>query len=711
MNHFMTSLEHILAELERIDILIRMQVERSRQIGDDNSAYQGLYISEAEVDRLLAKPTGLPDWASVTAPFSQASVQAALSQLAAAIETRKTASQGRGIPLRLEQVMTQFGLTRFEGDALLIGLAPSLDTRYERLYGYLHDNVTQKQASVDLILNVLCSTFQEKAAARQYFSPSARLLKYQLLSPVDDIFLKVDARLLDYLLDADTLDDQIAPYATLILSEKRLDDLILPTKLRGQVTQLINQVGRTLGPVTYLQGPPRAGKQTTAEAICGEIGLGLLVIETRSLLKKDEQTFRRILRRIQREAVLQGAAVYWQGFDNFLTDEQTPQRGLLLAELAAHPVPTFLAGDKTWEPSDELPNIAYMRLEFERPSYGERLLMWERFLAAAPVTADIDPHEVAGKFRLQIGQIQDAVRSAYNAAFWRDPGQTQITPEDLYTACRLHSNQRLAELARKITPHYRWDDIVLPPDRIELLREICNYVHYRAQVYDEWGFDDKLALGKGLNVLFAGPSGTGKTMSADIIAGELGLDLYKIDLSTIISKYIGETEKNLSQIFNEAETSNAILFFDEADALFGKRSEVRDSHDRYANVEISYLLQKMEEYTGVVILATNLRKNMDDAFVRRMHFTVDFPFPSVEDRRRIWEHIWPAQLPRQANLDYDLIARNLELAGGNIRNIALAAAFLAADDSGIVEMNHILRAARREYQKMGKVVTQETFRE
>jgi SpoVK/Ycf46/Vps4 family AAA+-type ATPase len=250
---------------------------------------------------------------------------------------------------------------------------------------------------------------------------------------------------------------------------------------------------------------------------------------------------------------------------------------------------------------------------------------------------------------------------------------------------------------------------VLPADRLGQLREICNHVKYRDRVYGEWGFDRKLSLGKGLSVLFAGPSGTGKTMAAEIIAGALVLDLYKIDLSTVVSKYIGETEKNLSRIFIEAETSNAILFFDEADALFGKRSEVKDSHDRYANIEIGYLLQRMEEYEGVVILATNFRKNMDEAFVRRLQFTVEFPFPNEEDRRRIWERIWPGDTPRSTELDLDFMARRFELTGGNICNIALAAAFLAADNSNIVDMTHLLHATKREYQKMGKVVSESEF--
>ncbi|MEA1991063.1 MAG: ATP-binding protein, partial [Thermodesulfobacteriota bacterium] len=338
--------------------------------------------------------------------------------------------------------------------------------------------------------------------------------------------------------------------------------------------------------------------------------------------------------------------------------------------------------------------------------------LWARSLDGdTSLASDVDMSALANKFRFSGGQILDAAVTARNLVRWRDPENGHVTLDDLYSACRLQSNRKLATLAQKITPHYKWNDIILPSDRLEQLKEICNYVKYRSLVYDEWGFDLKLSMSKGLNALFAGPSGTGKTMAADIMAGKLGLDLYKIDLSTVVSKYIGETEKNLARIFAEAETSNSILFFDEADALFGRRSEVRDSHDRYANIEISYLLQKMEEYQGVVILATNLRKNMDDAFVRRMHFTIEFPFPTENDRRRIWARIWPDDTPRSPDLDLDFMASRFEVAGGNIRNIALAAAFLAADDGGAVNMVHLSRAIQREFQKMGKVVMGTEFGE
>jgi SpoVK/Ycf46/Vps4 family AAA+-type ATPase len=234
------------------------------------------------------------------------------------------------------------------------------------------------------------------------------------------------------------------------------------------------------------------------------------------------------------------------------------------------------------------------------------------------------------------------------------------------------------------------------------LREICQRVVHGYRVLSEWGFGRKLSLGKGVNALFAGPSGTGKTMAAEIIANALQLDLYKIDLSGVVSKYIGETEKNLGRIFAAAENANAILFFDEADALFGKRSEVHDSHDRYANIEISYLLQKMEEYEGITIMATNLRQNLDESFVRRLAFTIYFPFPDEVDRRRIWDGIWPVETPVARDIDLDFLAHQFKLSGGNIKNIALAAAFLAAEDGGMVTMAHLIHATRREYQKLGK---------
>jgi AAA+ superfamily predicted ATPase len=280
---------------------------------------------------------------------------------------------------------------------------------------------------------------------------------------------------------------------------------------------------------------------------------------------------------------------------------------------------------------------------------------------------------------------------------------------DLDAAVRRLASGPLERLTRRISPSHTWDDIVLSPERLTLLRSIVERYRHAGEVYDDWGFSPNPS--RGLVALFAGPSGTGKTLASEIIAGALGLDVFKLDLSSVVSKYIGETEKNLEQIFDAASAGNMVLFFDEADSLFGKRSEVKDARDRYANIEISYLLQRMEEYDGMAILATNLHKNMDEAFVRRMHFTVEFPFPDQAHRLHIWEKIWPAKTPRAPNLDLAFMARRFEITGGNIRNIALAAAFLAADDGQVVGMSHLVRATQREYRKMGKVVVDGEFGE
>ena len=373
-------------------------------------------------------------------------------------------------------------------------------------------------------------------------------------------------------------------------------------------------------------------------------------------MQTDDLSFDMALRLISREAELQQAAIYWEGFDALLARNRKAPRDTQCARPSATPSCgcwaqslAFLAGDTLWEPAGDARATSFVRVEFPRPAYAERLQLWRTSLNGASrngVEAALPA--LAARFRFSGGQIRDAAATAHNLARWRDPENGHVAAEDLYAASRLQSSQKVATLAQKITPHYTWDDIILPADRVQQLRELCNTVKHRAVVYDQWGFGRKLAHGTGVSALFSGPSGTGKTMAAEIIAAELGLDLYRIDLAAVVSKYIGETEKNLERIFSAAEDANAVLFFDEADALFGKRSEVRDAHDRYANIEIAYLLQRMERYEGLVILATNLRQNMDDAFVRRLQFIVDFPFPDEAHRRRIWQAQFPAETPRDA---------------------------------------------------------------
>jgi hypothetical protein len=716
-SHYAHSLEHILAELERLDLLVQAQVRRARQRHKADEQFQGLVISEQEVDELLARPAGAPQFAS-SSSNDWIEVQGALGRLEEQIALRKRGSLERGIRLRLSEVETLFGLSAFELNSLLICLAPELDLRYERLYGYLQDDVTKRRVSVDLVLNLLCPSFEAKLAGRHRFIAGAPLIESRLLHVFEDPaqqpapllgkYLRIDERIASYLLGCDEPDARLLPYLGSDKSEAVLDDLILSPEMKIRLAPVFDQTAAG-GGLLYFQGASGVGKRTTAGALCRRAGIGLLTLDAELLAGLDQPSFDLLVKLAGREALLERSALYWEGFGALLAEDKRPLLKILLRELQRLPAISFLAGDTAWEPSDRSSELRFLRVEFGRPDSEQRTQLWQGALPPGYHAGDVDLPALANAFRLTANQIRSAALSATSLARWRDPEGGQVTMAELYEGCRLHSSRKLATLGRKIKPHHTWSDIVLPVDRLRQLQEICNSMKYRSLVYDRWGFDRKLSLGKGLNVLFAGPSGTGKTMAAGIMAAELGLDLYKIDLSTIVSKYIGETEKNLARIFAEAESSNAILFFDEADALFGKRSEVRDSHDRYANIEINYLLQKMEEHEGVAVLATNFRKNMDDAFVRRMHFTVEFPFPNEADRRRIWGGVWPAETPQSAELDLDFMARRFEIAGGNIRNIALAAAFLAASDGGVVNMAHLLHGTKREFQKMGKVVMQGEF--
>jgi SpoVK/Ycf46/Vps4 family AAA+-type ATPase len=719
--YFSSSTEHILAELSRIDYLLRVYVSLARQIQVTDGQFQGLYISEQEVDGLLKSPIGLPGWATMLTPQSIDEVQTTFEQMTTDIGDSKIESQRRGIVMRLDELAQRFNLDSFDVDILIVCLASEFDLRYERLYAYLQDDVTKKRPSVDLVLNLLSPSFEVKLAARKHFSTSAPLFKYHLLHLFEDPshqkppllskFLKVDERVVEYLNGSDDLDPYLTPYMERINNQHRLEDLVLPDDLKRRLARLVFDKRKNGQKMTlYFQGPYGVGKKSTAQALCHESGLNLLTVRLNEISAGESLNFGMAIRLAGREALLQQAALYWSGFDTLLIGEKRSLLTTFLDELEQQPGVTFLDGKKPWEPRAKLHHTVFTRIGFPQPNSAQRLQMWATALDDhCTIERSIELSAVANKFRFSGGQIMDAVATARNLSLWRDPENRHVSSDDLHAACRLQSNRKLAELSQKIIPYYTWQDIVLPSDCLDQLREICNYVKYRSLVYDQWGFDQKLSTGKGLNILFSGPSGTGKTMAAEIMANELGLDLYKIDLSTLVSKYIGETEKNLGRVFAEAESSNAILFFDEADALFGRRSEVRDSHDRYANIETSYLLQKMEEYEGVVILATNLRKNMDEAFTRRIHFTVNFPFPEVNDRRRIWEQIWPENMPRNSDIDMKFLANRFEVAGGNIRNIALAAAFLAADDGQVVNMNHLIHATRREYQKLGKLVTEGEF--
>lgn len=699
----------ILAALQRLDQLLERAVVKAQEVYGAEAVtdrYRGLYINQNEVEQLLTREPGIPLFGENILEENSPSVGSVLSSF-----------------IWLEQV---YDLSAFDLDLLLIALAPEIELRYERLYAFLQDDVSRKRPSVDLALNLLCASRDEKLMRRAHFAPDAPLIHHGLLTLFPDAnqphapllthSFRLDEQIVRLLLGEESLDSRLVPFCQLIEPAVSLSDLSLGSEMLQAMRSLLSQAREDGQSIQfYFRGPKGTGKRQTAEALAGELGLDLLAVNLSDILAADG-TFESILKLLFREAWFADVMLYLEGVDILRIQEQNTAYQCLLKALFEAVGVTILAGNQPWVPDARYP-VETIVVPFSPLNFDQRRHCWQTHLMVEETTLnDADVDILASRFRLSPGQIANAVTMACGGSRWRTtiqssngdslPSDYLLTMDDLFTATRAQTGHDLAKLTQKVESFYTWDDIVVPEDTLAQLKEICQRVAHRHQVLGQWGFQRKLAMGKGVNALFAGPSGTGKTMAAGIIANELGLDLYKIDLSGVVSKYIGETEKNLDRIFAAAEDANAILFFDEADALFGKRSEVRDSHDRYANIEISYLLQKMEEYEGISILATNLRQNLDDAFVRRLTFTIHFPFPEVADRQRIWAGIWPEETPVGDDVDLDVLAQRFKLSGGNIKNVALAAAFLAATGGGeVIRMVHLLQATRREYQKMGKVLS------
>lgn len=705
---------HLRAELSRIDRLIRERVIRFQAEGRQDDQFRGLYISDDDVDAVLRSPS---PWVSASGVSGQVMPGSVESDAI----TRRPADQWSALESatsRLARLASAFELTAFDLDVLLLCLAPEFDTRYGRLYAYVQDDVTRKYPTVDLTIELLCPDPVDALHAWRRFTPGAPLLRHRIVSlhenqgssggSLRERFVKLDERVAGFLMGSDELDQRLKGMVRLARCDPR-GEIVLPQTVVDRLRSVAGVGGgRSREQSLWLfEGAADSGKRTAAKMLCHELKKELLLVDL-SRLAGGGVPLEMVLDLVFREARLREAALYFDRCEAVLTDSASSS--VFASSLDAH-----LSGFRGLcffgvQSHLRLPTErSVTRLEFGESTATERVRLWQRELGDEAAVLGDGLAALSERFRLSGCQIRAAVAEARTLARSAGEDAGRITLASLHQACRSQSTHHLESVSQRITPRYGWEDIVLPRDQMAQLREICSYLEHRHKVLDEWGYGRKVVRTRGLNALFAGPSGTGKTMAAEIIAGDLGLELYRIDLSMVVSKYIGETEKNLDKVFKEGHDSNAILFFDEADALFGKRSEVRDSHDRYANIEIAYLLMKMEDYDGLVILATNLRKNLDEAFVRRLHFAVDFPFPEEADRLRIWSRVFPSDAPLGDDLDLPFMARQFRITGGSIRNVALAAAFLAADEDCPIEMAHLIRGVKREYQKMGKLCIEADF--
>ena len=653
-----------------------------------------VFVSDDEVDRLLSVGV-LEREESSAAPDTGHENE---------IAARVAASTAEGVDLPLDWLTQTFSLISFERDAVVICLAPEIDRRYDRLYAYLQDDATRKRPSVDLILRLLVDSAAEAWKARALLEPDAMLLRGGILRPVDggyhpsgstDLarFLRVDDRILRFLQGHDTVDEALIDAVTVLRPKIGLNAVLAEPPLKSRLAAAVeNHLGRSGKHPSLILDLHGTGQRELAEGICADLDCSLTVIDAAQWVGR-ERELPTLLQLAFRECLLHRGAIYVDRFDALARSD--PRMLATLGRAAAeYSSLTFLGTEKPLRLNGLPDRVLYYAMEVPRPGAAVQESAWLRLVKPAWAAT------LAATFTLTPRQITAAVDEARLTV-------QQPSLDDLFAACRSQCQHRLGDLATKITPGRSRQELVLPQPQLDQIDELCAQVRNRDLVFSEWGFGQVMSHSRGVSALLVGVPGTGKTMTAEVVAGALGVDLFAVDLSAVVSKYIGETEKNLAEIFRAAEHSNGILLFDEADALFGKRTEVSDAHDRYANIETSYLLQKMEQYDGVVLLATNLRENMDEAFTRRLRFVIEFPFPDEASRARIWQAHLPAVARIAADVDLELLARQYPLSGAGIHNAAITAAFTAVEDgTGVLALRHIQHGIRREHEKIGKLWTE-----
>jgi len=707
--------DYLSMALQRLDLLLQREILRLRasyQLSLDE--FRGLYISDEQVNQLVNRAV------NYEGPSS------AIDELTEKAESLRAGSTRRDDGSPWQRLIAEFALSSIEQDLLLLAVAPEIDLKYETLFAYLNNDITRKWSTFGLALRVVAGVSEQRTEVRRCLLPEAKLFGSGLLQPVntaDDrrswlaTAFAAAPPVSQYLANAASLDPRLAPFAELQNTSIDWQRLSIAADLENALYNFSRRMvaAKSRWPVVVLAGVQGVGRGHAAEAVCREAGVPSLLRVDLEALRAAGENPNELIRALLLQQRLHGAGLYLGGFESLFDKEHKPlpdaRRLVKLITDARRPMFIPCESRTPWrELLGVEPAVCF---RFDLPDYAMRLQLWQD--AVETVDAKIAGAELealADRFVLTPAQISSALESACNSHYLSAPESfVALRASTLFEAARAQSDQSLGSLATKVKTRHGWDDLVLPRAALQRVKEIAAAIRHRQVVYSEWGFDQRIATGLGLKILFSGASGTGKTMTAGVIAADLGLDLYKIDLSGIVSKYIGETEKNLDRIFHAAESSNAILFFDEADALFGKRSEVNDAHDRYANIEVAYLLQKIEEYEGVVILASNLSKNIDLAFARRMHYVVEFPLPDEIHREKLWRGMFPAAVPLAQDVDFKFLSKQFPIAGGDIRNVALEAAFLAAEDGNVVTMKQLARALARQMMKQGKVASATEFKQ
>lgn len=603
-------------------------------------------------------------------------------------------------PPALSRLAHRLRLSVFDQCVLLLCAAMELDSRIAGLCAKAQGNPNKPYPTFALAF----ALFNEQGDWAS-LSPRSPLRYWRLLAvspqgalPLNSAALSIDERIVNYLKGVNSLDERLAALLDPVAFQSAAD-AVLPPSLQAHVDSIAHRLQQTDRaerlPVIELLGHDAAGKKVIAERAAAKLDMYLYALEQRSLPTESDalETFTRLW---QRESLLLPLALLIKADS---TVDTAPLRRFL--ERSGGVIFLDLEDGRLETGRDRF------SVEISKPTPEEQEKLWIEVLNGPDVGGL--PQRLAEQFSFAPSEIRRLARQAAEQSPTQDQCQTAGGSDHaVWRLCRSAARSGMEQLAQRLEVKADREQLILPKEQNDLLEQIIAQVNQRNRVYDDWGFRKRMNRGLGINALFSGESGTGKTMAAEVIAKHLDLDMYRIDLSSVVNKYIGETEKNLRKLFDAAEDSGAILFFDEADALFGKRSEVKDSHDRYANIEVNYLLQRMETYRGLAILASNVRTALDKAFLRRLRFIVDFPFPGPAEREKIWRSVFPKETPR-GELDYSRLAK-LNLTGGNIHNVAMNAAFLAAQQGSWVTMQLILDAARTEFRKIERPFKEADFR-
>jgi ATP-dependent 26S proteasome regulatory subunit len=588
-------------------------------------------------------------------------------------------------------------------------LAPEIDPGCERAYAFAWDDFTKKRPDVGFLAALAGGPTHEGCdQVLRRLQPSAPLRRNRVVvlgssgdpAPLNHRPIRLADRIVSFLRGHADPDETILGFASFAHIALRTADLVMPPEVIASARVALGLQAWSPSPARVaITGRPGSGRAVLANALCDEARVPVLRVDFANMCARPDLAPERWTIAL-REAALARAACLVDG----VGDVDPTLASSFVSSASVATVPIIFVCEKL--PAWLRNGMRDVReVAVPPPGYRARVELWRRSLGGVEATtADIET--TAARYAFTGGTIAIASSAARNIAALHGRAAT-VTLSDLTEAARGCFGGRLGEVAQRIPPGFKWDDLVLPDDVLELLHEVVRFARLRAFLLEEWGFNAKLPYGRGISAILAGPPGTGKTMVAQLLAHELGYDLYRIDLSQVVNKYIGETEKNLARIFDEAENSHAVLFFDEADALFAKRTDVKSSNDRYANLEVNYLLQRMETYDGVTLLATNLEQGLDPAFKRRVRFSIAFEMPDAEQRERLWRSMFPPEVPLARDIDWEQIAERFEMAGGYIKKAALRAALMAAggDQPRPITTDDLVRAAVREYREMGRIIS------